>query len=92
MYDAYEMKNLNEENLKMIGAKVPAEFAEDFKQYCRRHRFNQRELFYNLVKWWHDQEESIQWLIYRGKMEQALSQISKAAVDDENAAASASAK
>jgi hypothetical protein len=87
------MENIDKNDLKMIGAKVPTDFAEKFAAHCKKNKYNQRMLFYNLAKWWLDQDETIQWLIYRGKITDAHSLISsaQAAIDDESAAASASA-
>ena len=79
------MKNFKEENMKLIGAKVPKKFAEKFSAHCRAEKFNQRKLFYNLLRWWYEQDEPTQWLIYRGKYSQN-------AANDETAAASTHAK
>lgn len=83
---------------KMIGGRVPVGFAEKFTNYCKDEGMNQSVLFHNLTKWWMNLDEPIQWLIYRGKVSEAHSQIAEevasaqAAADDESAAASDSAK
>jgi len=80
-----------------IGADVEdIEFVEQFRGYCLKEDFKQKTLIERLTKWWMNLPEPIQWLIYRGKVSEAHSQIAEAASahaaaeEDENAAASAS--
>jgi hypothetical protein len=66
------MENLEENSLKMIGANVPATFAMKFTSYCRKHRFNQRQLFENLTKMWLEQDRLTQEHIYHGRVVQVF--------------------
>lgn len=67
--------NWEESALIQIGAKVPGEFAKIFTAYCGQNRFvNQRELFYNLAKWWYLQDPVFQEHICRDRMQEAFSQ------------------
>ena len=75
MYDSYDMENLHDNSKKMIGGRVPIEFAETFTNYCNDNGINRSVLFHNLAKWWLELPESIQWLIYRGKTKEAHRQI-----------------
>jgi hypothetical protein len=76
LYDSYDMENFNEKNKKMIGGRVPIEFADSFSDYCNKKGINRGVLFHNLAKWWIE-HESIQWLMYEGKVSEAHSQIAK---------------
>ena len=71
-------------------------FVEQFRTYCLREDFKQKTLIYRLVKWWMELPEPIQWLIYRGKVSEAHSQIariaSQSAIEDKGDPASESAK
>jgi len=69
------VENWNEDNLKQIGAKVPREFAEMFSEHCRKEKFNQRQLFYNLTKWWLEHNVIIQEHICKGRWDMAISGI-----------------
>ena len=62
---------------KMIGGRVPEEFAELFTNYCNDNGINRGVLFHNLAKWWMELDTSIQWLIYRGSVSVAHEQIAK---------------
>ena len=90
------MDNIYTNKKKMIGGRVPVDFADKFSNFCKREGINQGVLFHNLTKWWLNLPESIQWLIYRGKVSEAHSQIAEevasaqAAFDDESVAAQAS--
>lgn len=83
LYYGYGMENIEENwaenNLKMIGAKVPIEFAEKFTAYCRQKKHNQRLLFYNLTKWWYEQDDINKEHICRGRIQEALLRISEEA-------------
>jgi len=90
--------NWEEKTLIQIGARVPGDFAKIFTAYCGKNRFvNQRELFYNLAKWWYLQDPIIQEHVCRDRIPEALSRISEevqaqAAAEDESGAASDSSK
>ena len=71
------MENIEENKLKMIGGRVPTEFAENFANYCKEHGINQRILFHNLTKWWFERSEIIQWHIHRGRVSEAHAQIAE---------------
>ena len=72
------MNNFDSNSEKMIGARVPVEFADRFSDYCKEKGIKQNVLFRNLFKWWLDGiDDSIQWLIYRGKTKEAHQQIAE---------------
>jgi hypothetical protein len=70
------MEIYEEKDLELIGAKVPMEFAQKFKAFCRK-KYNQRILFHNIFKWWMDLPEATQEHIYRGRISEAHEQIAK---------------
>jgi hypothetical protein len=80
------MENIYDKDKKSIGAKVKNELADEFTAFCKN-KYNQRVLFPNLVRWFMDLKEPIQWLIYWGKFEEAHGQIAESFVDDAVSAA-----
>ena len=61
-----------------IGADLEnIELVERFRTYCLKEDFKQKTLIQRLVEWWIEQSDIIQWHIYRGKVEEAHSQIAR---------------
>ena len=73
------MENFNEKKKKMIGGRVPVEFAEKFSNFCKTEKegINLGVLFHNLTKWWMGLPASTQEHIYWGRIKEAHEQIAK---------------
>ena len=79
MYDTYIMENFAEKDEKMLGTRVSADFAEKFTDYCQNKGFKRNLLIPKLINYWLELPEPIQWLIYRGRVSEAHSQIAEEA-------------